>query len=91
MIFFVDFELNNVNGFLSSRGTLWLRNCFDLNVILNVKKGNLTTESGLFSEITVFAGLTRFCIRYTKMCQANYPAHLYPLRPVKLSKLQSVI
>jgi hypothetical protein len=30
--------LNNVNGFLSSRGTLWLRNCFDLNVIPNVKR-----------------------------------------------------
>jgi enoyl-CoA hydratase/3-hydroxyacyl-CoA dehydrogenase len=30
-------------------------------------------ESGIFLEMTVFTGLTRFCIRYTKMCQANYP------------------
>jgi hypothetical protein len=30
-------------------------------------------KPAFFPEMSAFTGLTRFCIRYTKMCQANYP------------------
>jgi hypothetical protein len=35
---------------------------------------NLMIETCIFPKMSPFAGLTQFCIRYRKTCQATYPA-----------------